>query len=200
VSYDGPVPDPIPVAEAATVRRPVEVDPRTRGLKDAVVWLEGAPAGAADRGRDEPVVVDQKDFAFVPHVLAVEAGRAVEFRSEDWANHGVVAASPEARNRFNVAVPPGGSYTHRFVASGSPVALSCPIHVAMSGWVYVFGHPYFAVTDGRGRFRLPTVPPGRYTVRVRHPDGGLRRQEEVVVRGGEPVRLRIEFHGGDRRV
>jgi hypothetical protein len=142
-------------------------------------------------------VVDQKDFVFVPHVLAVEAGQAVEFRNEDWANHGVVAASPEEKNRFNVAVPPGGSYTRRFVASTNPVALSCPIHTAMSGWVYVFDHPYFAVTDGRGRFRLPPVPPGLYTVRVRHPDGGLRRQDEVVVRAGGPVRLRIDSHGDD---
>ena len=65
----------------------------------------------------------------------------------------------------------------------------------MAAWVYVFDHRFHAVTDLQGRFRLPPVPPGRYTLRVHHPDGGMRRREELVVRAGEPVRLRIEFHG-----
>jgi hypothetical protein len=69
----------------------------------------------------------------------------------------------------------------------------------MAAWVYVFDHPYHAVTNETGRFRLPPVPPGRYMLHVRHPDGGLRRQEDVVVRAGEPVRLRVVFHGGDRK-
>jgi plastocyanin len=200
ITYDGPLPDPIPIPEAGTVRPLVEVDPKTRGLKDAVVWLEGVPASkvVTKEVPEKPVVVDQRDYAFVPHVLAVEAGREVEFRNGDDANHGITANSSEPRNRFDLVTPPGGSQTHRFVASESPVALGCPVHGSMAAWVYVFDHPYHAVTDGRGRFRLPPVPPGRYTLQVRHLDGGMRRQEEIVVRAGESVRLRIEFHGGDR--
>jgi hypothetical protein len=67
----------------------------------------------------------------------------------------------------------------------------------MAAWVYVFSHRLHAVTDHTGRFRLPPVPLGRYTLRVHHPDGGMRRREELVVQAGEPVRLRIEFHGDD---
>ena len=43
VTYDGRLPDPIPVSEAGTSRQLIEVDPKTKGLKDAVVWLEGVP-------------------------------------------------------------------------------------------------------------------------------------------------------------
>ena len=96
-----------------------------------------------------------------------------------------------------MTTPQGGRYAHRFVASKYPVAIGCPIHASMAAWIYVLDHPYHAVTDERGRFRLPPVPPGRYTLQVRHPAGGMRRQREVVVREGEPVRLRIEFHGED---
>lgn len=199
ITYDGPLPEPVPVPEAGTVRRLMEVEPKTKGLKDAVVWLEGVPrpARSGDEARTEPVVMDQQNYAFVPHVLAVEAGREVEFRNGDVANHGVTASSLEPQNRFNVVTPQGGGSRHRFVASKYPVAIGCPIHAAMAAWVYVFDHPYFAVTDDAGRFRLPPVPPGRYTIQVRHPDGGLRRQQEVVVRPGQPLRLRIEFHGDD---
>lgn len=199
VTYDGPLPDPIPIPEAGTVRHLIEVDARTRGLKDAVAWLEGVPASevATKEMPEEPVVVDQRDYAFVPHVLAVEAGREVEFRNGDDANHGVTSYSRDPRNRFDVVTPPGGSQSHRFFASESPVAIGCPVHGSMAAWVYVFDHPYHAVTDGRGQFRLPPVPSGRYTLHVRHPDGGMERREEVVIGAGKSVRLRIGFHGGD---
>jgi plastocyanin len=199
ITYDGPLPDPIPIPEAGTVRHLVEVDPKTKGLRDAVIWLDGVSApGVATRGAPEdPVVVDQRDYAFVPHVLAVEAGRAVEFRNGDDANHGVRSSSPEPKNRFDIVTPPGGRQSHRFVASRSPVAIGCPVHGTMAAWVYVFDHPYHAVTGRGGEFRLPPVPPGRYTLQVRHPDGDMDRRQEIVVRAGEPVPLRIEFHGDD---
>lgn len=60
-------------------------------------------------------------------------------------------------------------------------------------WVVVAGHPYHAVTDERGRFELPDVPPGRYQLVVWHEpvvraDG--TRSEAAVVR--RPVRVRAE--------
>jgi plastocyanin len=201
VTYDGPLPRPIPVLEAATVRPIVEFDPTTRGLKDAVVWLDGTPAAPEPAARKAPVEVDQRDFFFLPHVLAVDAGREVEFLNSDVANHGVTATSLEPGNCFNVSIPLAGQrYRHRFVASTHPVAISCPIHASMAAWIYVFAHPYHGVTDEAGRFRLPPVPTGRYTLQVRHADGGMKKQEAIDVRPGEAVRLRIEFHGADLRV
>jgi plastocyanin len=200
VTYDGRLPDPIPVIEAGTVRHLVEVDPMTKGLKDVVVWLEGVrePAGAHQKPTDELVVMDQQNYFFVPHVLAVEAGREVEFRNSDGANHGVTASSLEPKNQFNVMISLTGHYTHRFVASKTPVAIGCPIHGTMAAWVYVFDHRIHAVTDPQGRFRLPPVPPGRYTLRVHHPDGGLRKSEKITVEADRPLYLRIDFHDSDR--
>jgi plastocyanin len=199
VTYDGPLPAPIPVFEAASVRHPVEVDPGTKGLKEAVVWLEGVPAnsqtGPADRRPTVPM--DQRNFFFIPHVLSIDAGQEVEFLNSDVANHGVTAASSEPRNCFNVSIALGGSYKHRFVAAAHPVAIGCPVHVSMAAWIYVFAHPYHAVTDDHGQFHLPPVPPGRYTLQVRHADGGMRTQAPVDARAGETVRLRIAFREAD---
>jgi plastocyanin len=201
VTYTGPLADPIPIPEAGTERRPIEVAPETRGLKDAVVWLEGAtvPAGSPKGPKSDPIRMDQRDYQFLPHVLAITAGEEVEFLNSDAANHGVTASSPEPRNRFDVSTSPGVTYRHRFVASGRPVAIGCPIHGAMSAWIYVLDHPYHAVTDARGSFRLPPVPPGRYVLHVRHPDGGMGRRQEIDVRTPAPVRVRIEFGEKDRK-
>jgi plastocyanin len=198
VTYDGPLPEPIPVAEAATVRHPVEVDPATRGLKDAVVWLEGVPARAEPSPNKPPVAVDQRNFFFVPHVLAVDAGQEVQFLNSDNANHGVTAASLEPANCFNVVIPLAeGRYVHRFVASRHPVAIGCPIHSSMAAWVYVFEHPYHAVTDEQGGFRLPPVPAGQYTLEVRHADGGMRKQQAIEIRAGQLAQARIALHASD---
>jgi plastocyanin len=201
VTYTGPLPEPIFIAEAGTERRPIEVAPETKGLRDAVVWLEGTPppTGSASRPKPGPIRVDQRGFQFIPHVLGIAAGQEVEFLNSDTANHGVTASSPEPRNRFDVSTASGGSYKHRFVASQRPVAIGCPVHPTMSAWIYVFDHPYHAVTDETGSFRLPPAPPGRYLLRVCHPDGGMDRRKEIVVRPAAPVQLRIEFGEEDRR-
>src|SRR6478609_7341068 len=119
VTNDGRLPEPIHVAEAGTSRQLIEVDPKTKGLKEAVVWLEGVPepAAAHQKVADEPVVMDQQNFFFVPHVLAVKSGQAVEFRNSDAANHGVTASSLEPRNQLNRMTPLHGHFTHRFVTS-----------------------------------------------------------------------------------
>jgi plastocyanin len=201
VTYAGPIPRPIAIPEAGTVRHVIEVDGKTKGVRHAAVWLEGSslkPAnGASVKGtnlKSAPAVqVDQRDYQFVPPVLSVQAGQEVEFLNSDPCNHGVMAASVEQANAFNVLTPASGSYKHRFKVSKRPIALTCPLHGSMAGWVFVFDHPWHAVTDKAGKFRLPPAPPGEYMLVVQHPDGGLRRQQKVRVQASESVRVQVEL-------
>jgi plastocyanin len=200
VTYDGKLPAPILVSEAGTSGHLIEVDPKTRGLKDAVVWLEGVPEPRGDQEvTRKPVVMDQKNYFFLPNLLAVRSGQAVEFRNSDVANHGVRASSLEPGNQFNVMIPFGERYTHRLVTSKHPVAIGCPIHSAMAAWIFVLDHRDHAITDKEGRFMLPLVPVGRYTLHVHHPDGRLRQSEPITLKAREKVRLGINFHDGDRK-
>jgi len=191
IVYTGPLPKPVPVPEAQCERHLIERDAKTNGLRDAVVWIEGMKAPA--RKPPRKAVMDQRAFAFVPHVLAIEAGQEVEFLNSDGANHGVLASSSEPRNAFNLVTPPAGSRTHRFVSCRGPVRLGCPIHASMAAWIFVFDHPFFAVTDAQGKFRLPPLPPGKYRLEVRHPTGEMRRTRELIVEAGKPTALRIEL-------
>jgi hypothetical protein len=80
----------------------------------------------------------------------------------------------------------------RWKAQRLPVILSCAIHPWMRGWLRVFDHPYYAITDADGRFEIRSAPAGRWRLKVWHEENGWRggrkgRDGEKVVVQRAPV-------------
>jgi hypothetical protein len=66
------------------------------------------------------------------------------------------------------------------------VRFTCDIHPWMGAAVFVEEHPWFAVTDESGAFRIPGVPPGEYVVEARHEHKDIRAAAgKVTVKAGE---------------
>ena len=63
----------------------------------------------------------------------------------------------------------------------------------MRAWVFVFEHPWFAITGKDGAFELKDVPPGEYRLDVVHPAGNLRASEKVRVVAGQEHRVQISL-------
>jgi plastocyanin len=190
-----PPPRKITTTDGSTIEQSeLVVDPRTKGLRDVVAVLENAPA--QPRVAKAPaVVVDQREMIFVPRVVAVRHGQAVRFDNSDLCNHSVMASSTVAANQFNVFVSPSQPYEHVFAPQKYPVLIGCSLHGWMRAWVYVVPHPWFAVSDAQGKFRIDGVPPGKHMLWLRHADAGLQKRQELEVEGGKAVQVNVDWPG-----
>jgi len=139
----------------------------TRDCANAVVYIAAIPGKSFPPPR-MPVAVDQKGLAFVPHVQPVLVGTTVDFLNSDPLLHNVFTSAACA-DKFNLGTwPPGEVRSYTFKRE-CVAPLLCNPHPEMLGYVVVVSTPYFAVTDKAGRWSIPEVPVGQYTLTVWHP-------------------------------
>jgi hypothetical protein len=72
------------------------------------------------------------------------------------------------------------------------VQIKCDVHTWMTGWVVVAGHPYYALSDATGGFKIADVPAGTYTVEYWHEKLG-KQTKSITVPATGPVTADLEF-------
>jgi plastocyanin len=165
----------------------------TKGLRtpaNVLVYLSEAPPASGDLSRVK-FVMDQRNLEFIPHVLPVLVGAAVEFPNNDQVEHNIFSMS--RTKEFNLgSYKAGESKTVVFDKPGI-VELRCDVHAEMAAYILVMKNPYFALTDEKGRFEIPdssylnrigltgteNLPPGEYFLKTWHEK--LKTQSEAVV-------------------
>jgi plastocyanin len=168
-------------------RRPDVANAGVAGPRDSgeyrrgVVYLETAPRAAFDEREPGRAVMDQRDERFVPHLLAVMVGTYVDFPNSDFTYHNVFSLS--RAKRFDLGRYAAGKSKGVRMDRTGVVRVFCDIHSHMNAFVLVFNHPFFDVTDDDGRFELPSLPAGTYTL-VGWYEGEARITRPVVVPPG----------------
>lgn len=126
----------------------------------------------------------QKDKRFVPAVLPIVAGQTVEFPNEDVRIHNVFSKS-RARS-FDLGKYRKGDAPKTVVFEKTGIVeVYCDIHEEMASTILVLPNSKFAVTGPDGRFRIPELPPGRYTAFAWHRRGEPSRKKFEVKAGGD---------------
>lgn len=138
----------------------------------AVVYLERVP-GTFPGGNAK---MDQHGKVFIPYLLPVVQGTAVEFHNSDNLQHNVFGVGAD---KFNL-----GSYTQGMARSYTfnklgEVDILCNVHPEMEAFILVLQNPYFAQLDANGKFRIAGVPPGDYVVKAWY--RGKTKQQNVKV-------------------
>ena len=157
------------------------------GVQDAVVWVED-PAGGAGKEGPSPLLLDQKECVFSPHVAATAAGGSVKIRNSDRVIHNIriFREGNPSMLMHQWQKPDAADIVWRFPDPGRYV-VRCGVHPWMYGWVFVAPQRAVAVTDGAGRFTLAGVPPGRHTLQVWHETLGALSVPVEVGQGEKPL-------------
>jgi len=162
------------------------------GLKNVVVFIESAPPGRAADAQKENFLYNE-GCRYTPRVMAIQRGERLRVKSNDPKLH-IPHGYLGNRTVFNLSLPFKGTSIDATSRIRQPGILKvvCDTHAWMLGFVHVFDHPYFAVTDEQGVFSIPDLPAGTYLLKAWHEDGGLKSQEIIVPDRGE-VRITFEF-------
>jgi plastocyanin len=129
----------------------------------AVVYLEGAfpkPAKLPTRQ------VEQKNLAFVPILLPIQAGTRVEFPNLDDTYHNIFSYSPAKRFDLGRYRPEERPIPSQVFETPGLVTLRCDIHDHMRGLILVLDTPYFTVSEPSGKFRLAGLPAGHFVLKA----------------------------------
>jgi plastocyanin len=159
----------------------------------AAVWIEklrlpdapSAPARAEMRSERK---------SFQPRVVVVARDARVDFPNVDPIFHNVFSVSPG--NRFDLGLYRSGASRQEVFHAPGLVRVYCNIHPQMVGFVVVVDSSFYALTDKDGAFRFEGVPPGAYTVRVWHEEGGDAETPVTVGAGADsPVSFTLDTAG-----
>src|SRR2546430_373040 len=108
----------------------------------------------------------QKNKTFTPHVLAIPVGTVVDFPNFDPIFHN--AFSNYNGQIFDVGLyPPGSSRSVRFQGPGLG-RVFCNTPADMTAVIAVLNTPWFTVTSPDGKWTIPNVPAGDYSLHVFH--------------------------------
>ncbi len=164
-------------------------------LQDVLVWVSKGMEGKRFPVRQDMVNLDQKGCIYKPHVVAVQAGQALNITNSDPTTHNVHPLPRENRewNKSQTSSAPPIEYA--FPRPEKRIAVKCNIHPWMQAYIHVIEHPYFAVTDSNGAFEIANLPPGTYTLQAMHEQLG-EQEMEVTVGASESKQVDFSFVGG----
>ena len=150
-------------------------------IKNVVVRITDIKKG---KKWDAKAVLDQKKCHFQPHVTVAQAGGDVKILNSDGILHNIHTYST-ANPSINVAQPKFKKEMTQKFAKPEIIKITCDAHNWMLGWLVVSDHPYVAVTDEKGTFKLTDVPPGDYKVEIWHETLGTTEKTVKVAAKGD---------------
>jgi plastocyanin len=172
---------------------PVVVD-STAGLANAFVCIKQGLEGKTFEPPSTPAVIDQHGCWFQPRVLGIQTGQTLQVANSDPVTHNIHPLA-QINREWNHSQGQGDApLARRFLKPEIMIRVKCNIHSWMRAYIGVVDHPYFAVTDGGGRFEIRNLPPGEYVLGAWHEAMG-EQEARISVPPARRVEANFSFKG-----
>ncbi len=152
-----------------------------KGLSNAIVWITDVETG-------KPLPMDKRkelasdNCALDPRVQAAVVGTTFNVFNDDKLIHRLIFLRAGTHDTLTV-MPFFNSgqvvASERLAKTPGIVEIRCVQHPWTRGYIAVFDHPYFAVTEKDGSFKIDSLPPGNYKMMVWH-EGAAQPVEQQI--------------------
>jgi len=158
-------------------------------LQYVVVYISAGEQSA--QPPSEPVRYDQKGCTYVPHILAMHTNQPLQIYTDDRFTHNI-HPMPKRNPEWNKSQPPGSPPIVEKYDKEEFIPVKCNIHPWMHGYFAVLKTSHFDVSKEDGGFKLPNLPPGKYTITAWHESYGTKTAE-VTITGNETKDVDFSF-------
>ena len=140
-------------------------------LANVFLYIKSGPPAAMQAlpQSNAPVVLDQKNCRYIPHVIGVVQGGTVEFQNSDPTMHNIHTMPTDVGNEtIDVSQGPHGAPVTKQL--GKPelmMPVRCNNHPWMNAFLNVSATPFFAVSDSIRQLHHPRSAAGQLCPRRR---------------------------------
>ncbi len=138
------------------------------GLANVVVYVKSGLGHYRYPAPQTPVILDQKNCMYTPHVLALMVDQPFEVANSDPTMHNVHVMTRHNRQWSSSQPVASAPLKSTFERPEFAIPVLCNIHPWMRAYVFAFDQPYFAITSTDGAFAIKNLPPGTYTIEAWH--------------------------------
>lgn len=162
---------------------------KAKYLRDSLVYIENVTT-TFDPPK-EHAVMDQKNMAFIPHVLPLVKGTTVDFLNSDMVQHNIYSPDAVADN-MNLGTWLKGEIRSFTFNKLGVASMRCNVHVDMLAYVLILQNPYFAKVNTDGSFSITNVPEGKYTVKLWN-ERYKAEDRQIEVKANTPATVEFEL-------
>ena len=168
------------------------------GLANVVIFVRSKKVTVhpdlADGSKADPLVLDNKNCRFEPHVGFVQTGQTLTIKNSDSVGHNSNIATMK-NSPSNSLIPSDGSADVTFSRDEAiPAAVTCNIHPWMKAYLVIRPNPYGAVSGADGSFEIENLPVGEeLEFQLWHEKGGYLDEFTLGGKKADAKRGRIDF-------
>lgn len=175
------------------------INPKTRGIKNAIVYLRSQPSHMHPTFDEthplKPVDLEYRNHLFSPRVFVLRSGQTLclvnkSTQSADFKALGLWKNSP-----FNFLVAPQASrnwipqkpeQARRTGRQLPPIRIRSSIHPTANAWCLITDHPYVSISNADGAFELQHLPIGEHYFAIWHESVGyIAKDFAITIEGGQ---------------